>query len=290
MRISIPKFDKYNPRGDVKHPTWFRMQNQLFTDEDLFGAPALTKLLWVYLLCLRNEHGDGFKFNPQKAAMLLPAPDSDVIAGIAWLEAAEMIETATAGSGRVRTDTPVDVRARPHAAGSGRRARGRTGRDGTDGTGQDRTNKTDGTGETRACALIATPPTTEAPAAVAVVEFDPSPDDLTRVWHEERKGRMRPVGRIAPGGELWEAASRVCREMSLEQWRVHVQRLARSRFGRGEIGPGGKDWAPTMRWAMKVDTRSQCAVGQYDDEAPAARAGEAEFLKDLERVFAKEGP
>lgn len=110
------------------------------------------------------------------------------------------------------------------------------------------------------------------------------------VWNEERKGRMKASGRIAPGGDLWDAALAACHMLSLEAWREHVRRLTRSSFGRGAVQRGGRDWAPTLGWAMRVDTITQCAGGQYDDEAPAARAGEAEFLKDLERVFAKEGP
>lgn len=55
MRIKFAKWSKYNPRSDVKRGTWFRMQNDFFTNHQLFDFTNDEKLCFIYLITLRSS-------------------------------------------------------------------------------------------------------------------------------------------------------------------------------------------------------------------------------------------
>lgn len=57
MRIEIVNWEKYNPRGDVKHTTWFRVQNTFWVD--LFAFDSDTKVVWIVLLALASQKMQG---------------------------------------------------------------------------------------------------------------------------------------------------------------------------------------------------------------------------------------
>ncbi len=55
MKIEIVNWDKYNPRNDVKHPTWFRFQNNFWMDPAIYPLSPEGKLVWVILLAFASQ-------------------------------------------------------------------------------------------------------------------------------------------------------------------------------------------------------------------------------------------
>lgn len=58
--VRILNWDRYNERRkDVKHPTWFRMENAFARSESLFGLSAVTRCVWFGLLAHASEKQSG---------------------------------------------------------------------------------------------------------------------------------------------------------------------------------------------------------------------------------------
>lgn len=51
IEITIPNWAKYNPRNDRAISTWFRFQNDFFTDQKMYGCTDQQLLLFMFLLC-----------------------------------------------------------------------------------------------------------------------------------------------------------------------------------------------------------------------------------------------
>lgn len=60
MKLTVVNWEKFNPRKDLKRPSWFRFENEFFVDPDFFDLDNGSKLVWIYLLCeasRRNREG-----------------------------------------------------------------------------------------------------------------------------------------------------------------------------------------------------------------------------------------
>lgn len=55
MHITIKNWRAFNPRADVKKPSWFRLSHDLFEDHDFYDFSPPELLSWVYLLCLASR-------------------------------------------------------------------------------------------------------------------------------------------------------------------------------------------------------------------------------------------
>ncbi len=54
--VTVKKWENYNLNKDTKKHSWFRFSNTFFDDEIIFGLPADTKTLFIYLLCATSKH------------------------------------------------------------------------------------------------------------------------------------------------------------------------------------------------------------------------------------------
>lgn len=59
MDITIPNWEKYNPRNDVKSCSWFRMSNDFFSDPDFYGQPPCVRLTWIFVLSCASKKISG---------------------------------------------------------------------------------------------------------------------------------------------------------------------------------------------------------------------------------------
>ena len=59
MRIEFLNWDRYQPRKDIKNPTWFRINNDLFYDPKLFGISSNNLRVLMYLLCEASRNNNG---------------------------------------------------------------------------------------------------------------------------------------------------------------------------------------------------------------------------------------
>lgn len=55
MDITILKWSKYNPRKDIKHPSWFALSNRFLEDPDLFVFDATELKGMLYLFCQASQ-------------------------------------------------------------------------------------------------------------------------------------------------------------------------------------------------------------------------------------------
>lgn len=55
MIIEILNWQKYNPRNDIKHPSWFRMEHSFFDNAEFYEFSPEQKLVWIYLLCQASK-------------------------------------------------------------------------------------------------------------------------------------------------------------------------------------------------------------------------------------------
>lgn len=51
MRITVKNWREFNPRADVKKPSWFRLSHDLFEDPDFYDFTPSEMLAWIYILC-----------------------------------------------------------------------------------------------------------------------------------------------------------------------------------------------------------------------------------------------
>lgn len=127
MRIEIPNWSKYNPRTDVKHTTWFRLENTFWADQVLFGMDNDAKMVWISLLAIASTKMSGtFEVDPSFISANLRITTSKVLSVFKDLKDADMIKEVTSRRRNVRvtsTCAPENVDVPPPTYG-------RDGRDG----------------------------------------------------------------------------------------------------------------------------------------------------------------
>jgi uncharacterized phage protein (TIGR02220 family) len=55
LRIKVTKWDKHNPRSDVKSATWFRFTNDFFSDPDFYSTDLEVRVVFIYILCAASK-------------------------------------------------------------------------------------------------------------------------------------------------------------------------------------------------------------------------------------------
>lgn len=57
--LEIKSWKKYNPRSDVEHSSWFRLQNNFWIDPAISKLDNDGKMIWVVLLSLASQQNRG---------------------------------------------------------------------------------------------------------------------------------------------------------------------------------------------------------------------------------------
>lgn len=129
LRVSIPNWEKFNPRADRGNFHWFRMQNDFFLDQRVFQLDAETKLIFMFLLCEGSrKNGEEFELSPEYAGGLLRLPASSVLNAVERLSSFGLVACKTQidanGTKRNerngRDETTPDVRVEPLPPGEDR--------------------------------------------------------------------------------------------------------------------------------------------------------------------------
>src|ERR1039457_6170578 len=55
ITITIPGFENYNGRKDIKKCSWLRLENAISTSEAMFGLDAAERYVFVEILCRASE-------------------------------------------------------------------------------------------------------------------------------------------------------------------------------------------------------------------------------------------
>lgn len=53
--VTIKNWEKYNPRKDVKHTSWFRCDNRILEDPDFYSFTHSEIVAWIYLLSMASQ-------------------------------------------------------------------------------------------------------------------------------------------------------------------------------------------------------------------------------------------
>lgn len=55
IKITIRNWDKFQPRKDIKNPSWFRLNHSIIGEYDFLSLTPKEKLLWIYVLCCASQ-------------------------------------------------------------------------------------------------------------------------------------------------------------------------------------------------------------------------------------------
>lgn len=55
IEIKVHKWEEYNPRSDVKKPSWFRISNTLIEDPDFYSMSSEEFRAWIYILSMCSK-------------------------------------------------------------------------------------------------------------------------------------------------------------------------------------------------------------------------------------------
>lgn len=228
LLIFIPAWSKYNPRKDIKNPSWFRLDRDFYLDSEMMTLPTETRFLWVVLMGMATKgRGDPFRVTESTLAFFVGTTSKNIQDGLKELGAFGKILIES----EALPDANGSVRMRTYALPDGR----------TDGR-DERTND-----------ILADSPTAEFGV-----------NDLIIIWNQN-KASSQPEARAAKKGtrRFSAAAARIREEPDPGYWIGIVKRMSSSPFLRGEVG----GWVATFDFLVRPDTHTKVLEGNYDARA-----------------------
>jgi hypothetical protein len=107
ITITIPGFEHYNGRKDIKKCSWLRLENAISTSEAMFGLDAAERYVFVEILCRASEKQQSqVKINVEYLAQRAGATTAQVCSSISKLLANGTLERCD----QIRPDTNGSVR------------------------------------------------------------------------------------------------------------------------------------------------------------------------------------
>lgn len=64
INLRIKNWERFNPRNDIKKPSWFRFEHDFFSHPAFYDFSFEERSFWVYLLCERSKLGGDRKHAP----------------------------------------------------------------------------------------------------------------------------------------------------------------------------------------------------------------------------------
>lgn len=103
VKVTILNWEKYNPRNDVKRPSWFRVENSLLADPDFFSFNNGEMLGWIYILSLASKANSGSIFvNFDHAQVVCRIKEKDLRSALEKLEQLSIITVHVTDTSRTR--------------------------------------------------------------------------------------------------------------------------------------------------------------------------------------------
>jgi len=92
ITVTIPNWEKYNPRSDRTNFSWFRFENRFFHDQTVYELGTNSKLLCVFLFCeVSRNAGRPTEVNLDYVSGLLTIRRSQLLRDLNELRASGMI-------------------------------------------------------------------------------------------------------------------------------------------------------------------------------------------------------
>lgn len=109
MKITIPNWNKFNPRSDRANYSWFRLENRLF--ESLFRLGDAEKVTYLFLLCeASKKNSASFDLDPQLAAALLRHTEKSFLNQLDVISKLELVSVGRHDDGVVTAPLPATRR------------------------------------------------------------------------------------------------------------------------------------------------------------------------------------
>lgn len=259
LKIKILNWVRYNPRGDIKHPTWFRFDNDFFFAPEMHSFTNDERLVWIFLLSVRaRQQEEMLNLTADYIATHVRTSSVVVCKALEKLQHSQLLKYNADG---IRTDAYVSGQ-NPAA-----------------------TNERD---EREAPTELSSSEPDDPPATLFDIDELPEPEaklpPLAKLYNELR-GKLPEVRSVSPKKRR-QIALRLKERPDLDEWRVVFSKAAASSFlnGNGHTGFVADFW-----WLLKnEDNHVKTFQGNYDDRKGAlARADTAQvdWLAEAEHVL-----
>lgn len=87
ITLSIPNWEKFNPRKDVKNPSWFRLEHSFFENTDFYHFTHSEMLVWIYILSLASKkNSPTVRINCLHAEQVARLKKKDIISALQKLK------------------------------------------------------------------------------------------------------------------------------------------------------------------------------------------------------------
>lgn len=81
--VQFLNWEKYNPRKDVKNPSWFRLDHDMITDSEFFSFSGEEVKAWIYLLSeASKKNRDTITINLEHAERVCRLPPATIASAI----------------------------------------------------------------------------------------------------------------------------------------------------------------------------------------------------------------
>lgn len=112
LRIRVPKWRDFNPRKDVKKPSWFRLAHDLFENEDFYDFSHGEILSWIYILCAcSKKNHDSVTISLERVKTVGRINEKVFRAAVKKLEACGSVVVCGTGTLRVSDADDTDTNA-----------------------------------------------------------------------------------------------------------------------------------------------------------------------------------
>ncbi len=227
IKITFKQWEKWNPRKDIKQPSWFAMSNRITEDDDIQTLTDSEFRAFVHLTCLASQKSrPPVVVNLDKAVRVTGIKRATFLETITKLAGLEIISSEPVREAyAIRTDDERD----PNA------------------TLQDKTLQ-DTTGHECVSRVV-----TDAPPALG-------PERLKAIWN----ANCGTLAKVKAIGKRAAKASARCREFpDPEYWVSVVQRIAASDFCNGR--QKGREWRASFDFLIQPDAHLKVMEGKYDN-------------------------
>lgn len=233
ITIEVKNWAKFNPRSDRANYSWFRLDNNFFHDQSVFGLSSQDKLSYIFVLCeLSKKNKESVGVDVEYAAAMLRLHEDEFMQSVIRLEESGLIKTS------LTLKKPSSRRRKAVIAPSLLPA---TRRDETDVT-----NETD--------------ETYTSPTPVG-----PSLPQLALIWNEGC-GTLPKVRDAHPTSMRRKHAELRWREQpDAAYWRDVVKRVTESDFLMGRAKTD-RPWRASFDWLIKPDTSTKILEGKYANQ------------------------
>lgn len=92
ITLTLPNWEKFNPRSDRANFTWFRLQNDFFHDSAVFSLSDSERVLYLFILCeASKKNRQVIELLPDYVAAILRRPASEITNQIQRLHALGLV-------------------------------------------------------------------------------------------------------------------------------------------------------------------------------------------------------